>query len=333
MANIEINGLPLKATPLSTDEIVVQATGGGLNEKTTLANVKSKIVLDSNGELAEQPAGAAAEVAAGRTNSVKRADGTWSARVRNLPADYALQTWADDLAIGAYSVNLTVAQNGLPAGWWYIEVMRHAGDSIANQYRHLRATPLNWPLATRPVYHCSDVNSTWSAWTPVGGGGGGGKLLQLVSFNTELQGSQALAADTPAQVQNMALSITPKGNNSLFFITIRWFGEIGTAAYDTTFNILRNGSAKVNMSNASSNHGLYTIPYYTQNDASTPECINFGAVDKAAASTTGTPITYNLVVTANANAKTLWQNRCFSALTGVNYEIGSSEIVIMEVAP
>jgi len=113
-------------------------------------------------------AGAAAEVAAGRTNSVKRADGTWSARVRNLPQDYALQTWADDLAIGAYDVSITVAQNGLPIGWWYIEVLRHTGDNVTNQYRYLRATPLGTTLATLPVYHCSDVLGTWSAWTPVG---------------------------------------------------------------------------------------------------------------------------------------------------------------------
>jgi len=112
-------------------------------------------------------AGASPEVAAGRTNSVKRADGTWSVRVRHLPQDYALQTWADDLALGAYDVHLTVAQNGLPSGWWYIEVMRSSSDNVNNQYRYLRATPLDAPLSAKPVYHCSVVNGTWSAWTPV----------------------------------------------------------------------------------------------------------------------------------------------------------------------
>jgi len=113
-------------------------------------------------------AGAAAEVAAGRTNSVPRADGSWSARARYIPQDYALQTWADDLALGAYSIWLTVAQNGLPAGWWYIEVMRHTRDQVATQFRYLRAAPLDYTLAAKPVYHCSVVGGTWSAWTPVG---------------------------------------------------------------------------------------------------------------------------------------------------------------------
>jgi len=114
-------------------------------------------------------AGAAAEVAAGRTNSVKRADGTWSVRARQLPQDYPLQAWADDLALGAYDINLSVSQNGLPAGWWYIEVMRHSGDANVNaQYRYLRATPLDAPLSAKPVYHCSVIANTWSAWTTTG---------------------------------------------------------------------------------------------------------------------------------------------------------------------
>jgi len=112
--------------------------------------------------------GAADEVAAGRTNSVKRADGSWSVRVRHLPADYGLQTWADDLAIGAYNVFLSVSQNGLPAGYWYIEVMRHFYDSATNQYRYLRATPLNALLASQPVHHCSVIGGVWSAWSAIG---------------------------------------------------------------------------------------------------------------------------------------------------------------------
>jgi len=153
------------AKPVST------AQQTALNLKEDAANkdiVNGYAGLDANSEVIKLPAGAAAEITAGRTNSVKRADGTWSALVRQLTTDYALQTWADDLALGAYDVNLTVAQNGLPTGTWYIEVMRHNNDLVSNQFRYLRATPLASTLATKPVYHCSDVNGTWSAWTPVG---------------------------------------------------------------------------------------------------------------------------------------------------------------------
>jgi len=136
----------------------------GTNATTDMSPARVKEAILALGGMA----GAAPEVAAGRTNSVKRADGTWSARVRDLPQDYPLQTWADDLSLGAYDVNLTVAQNGLPVGWWYIEVMRHINDTAANQFRYLRATPLDATLASQPVYHCSVVGSAWTAWTPVG---------------------------------------------------------------------------------------------------------------------------------------------------------------------
>jgi len=114
-------------------------------------------------------AGAAAEVAAGRTTSVRRADGTWTAKCKSLPQNYALQTWADDLALGAYDVSITVPQNGLPVGWWYIEVIRSSSDiSVVNEYRYLRATPMTSTLAAQPIHHCSNNFGTWSAWTPVG---------------------------------------------------------------------------------------------------------------------------------------------------------------------
>jgi len=138
----------------------VQAAAG-TNTTTDMSPAAVKQAILALGAMA----GAAPEVAAGRTNSVKRADGSWSERVRHLYDNYPLQTWADDLALGAYDVQLSVPQNGLPAGWWYIEVMRHINDTAANQLRYLRATPLDAPLATVPVYHCSVVGGTWSAWT------------------------------------------------------------------------------------------------------------------------------------------------------------------------
>lgn len=39
MANVEINDLAGKTTPLPTDEVEVQATGGGTSNKATLANL------------------------------------------------------------------------------------------------------------------------------------------------------------------------------------------------------------------------------------------------------------------------------------------------------
>ena len=123
--------------------------------------------LDANTEVVELPAGAAAEVAAGRGGSVKRADGSWSQRVINIPIDTNLQTWADSLpASGLYDVGLTAAQGNLPVGWWYIEYMRHTYDTSSNPYHTMRATRLN--VVGQRVYLNTNVLGTWSGWEQQG---------------------------------------------------------------------------------------------------------------------------------------------------------------------
>lgn len=47
MANNEINDLTAKTTPVSTDEVEIQETGGGLSKKTTLDNLSKAINLDN----------------------------------------------------------------------------------------------------------------------------------------------------------------------------------------------------------------------------------------------------------------------------------------------
>lgn len=47
MANNEINDLTAKTTPVSTDEVEIQETGGGLSKKATLSNLSKAINLDN----------------------------------------------------------------------------------------------------------------------------------------------------------------------------------------------------------------------------------------------------------------------------------------------
>jgi len=189
--------------------------------------------LDGNTELVELPAGAAAEVAAGRTNSVPRADGTWSARVRHLYDNYPLQTWADDLALGAYAVKLTVAQNGLPAGWWYIEVIRHIYDAAANQFRYLRATPIDSPLGTMPVYHCSDVGGTWSAWTPMDSKGlGDGQTWQ---DKTASRASSVTYTNTTGRSISVIIDASNNAVGSYTYLHLTIDGIVVANSNNTTF--------------------------------------------------------------------------------------------------
>jgi len=129
--------------------------------------VKNIATLDTNTEVIELPAGAAAEVAAGRGGSIKRADGSWSQRVINIPADTNLQTWADSLpASGLYDVVLTAAQGNLPVGWWYIEYMRHTYDTSSNPYHTMRATRLDY--TGLDVYINTCINAVWTGWAQQG---------------------------------------------------------------------------------------------------------------------------------------------------------------------
>jgi len=80
----------------------------------------------------------------------------------SLPTDYQLQTWSDALEDGHYDVSLTVAQNGLPAGWWYIDVQRHTLDGAANPWRTLTATSFGSGNTPNDVYQSTDNNGIWT---------------------------------------------------------------------------------------------------------------------------------------------------------------------------
>jgi len=48
MANKEINDLTAKTTPVSTDEVEIQETGGGLSKKTTIANLSKGVTVTAS---------------------------------------------------------------------------------------------------------------------------------------------------------------------------------------------------------------------------------------------------------------------------------------------
>lgn len=138
------------------------AIGTYVNNNTTII-----VPTGGNGSAAwvrEAQAGAAAQVAAGLGASSKRADGSWSKKAVSLPINYSLQTWVDTLVAGVlYDVLLTAPQNGLPAGWWYIEVLRHSNDFATSQMRVIRATAFGTGGTPNLVYQST---CTVGSWTP-----------------------------------------------------------------------------------------------------------------------------------------------------------------------
>ena len=158
-----------------------------------------------------------------------------------------------------------------------------------------------------------------------------GTILQVVSKTISTQGSQTITtADTQIGTgDDFQISITPKGNNSNFIVSARWFGESGTA-WEQVFNILRDG-ARINTTNNLNYHGLSmsTQTFQSNDSNSTPTILNLQTLDSTG-SLIGTQITYTLVC-SEYNTDTLWTNRCFAA-PAPNRETGISELMVMEVA-
>jgi len=55
MANVEINDIAAKATPVSTDELEIQATGGGTSNKATLLNAEKGMIETGAGAPSSTP--------------------------------------------------------------------------------------------------------------------------------------------------------------------------------------------------------------------------------------------------------------------------------------
>ena len=151
-------------------------------------------------------------------------------------------------------------------------------------------------------------------------------VLQVVSTLSATQSYQD-ANGTDAQLGELTHTITPLGNNSKFLVTIRWFGE-AVYGWDMCFNIHQDG-VRVN-SAGGRGAGLYVPagPYFNNND-STPEIANFSTLVNTS-SIIGTPITYTAVVDAHGSLG-VWNNRTFGAPAS-NFEVGTSEIIVMEIA-
>jgi len=156
-----------------------------------------------------------------------------------------------------------------------------------------------------------------------------GTVLQVVSTTVSAQGSTTITTADTTPNPSIDLNITPKGNNSLFRIDVRWFGEAANTQ-DIVAHIHRDGS-RINEANTLNYHGLsmatQTYGGGANND-STPEILTLSTLDKTG-STIGTSINFKLMFSGRASY-TMWTNRCFAAPANA-HETGISEIIITEI--
>jgi len=222
------NGLPLRSERVisNTAQTITFVSGASIANGDTYSLYvgNSGVQPDANGEIVELPSGAAAQTAAGLGAGYKRANGTWATRAASLWANFPLQTWADNLVSGVvYDVNLSVVQNGLPTGWWHIEVLRHRGDQSNNQFRVIRATSFGVGNSINRVYQSTNANGAWTPFILSGG-------------DVMLGVGQTWQDVTASRVPN-----TTYTNTTGRPIEIMVYGY-GTATY-SRFNIFINGAS------------------------------------------------------------------------------------------
>ena len=161
---------------------------------------------------------------------------------------------------------------------------------------------------------------------------GTGKVLQVVGKTITTQGSQTLTPMAETQVgagTDFVMDITPIGNNSKFLVEYRWFGETQTA-WDTVFNIQRDGVRVNNTGVVHSGLSMATQSHTAGNNDSTPEIMHVKTLDQTGSSV-GVPVQFKLTALSTFAVQTLWTNRCFGIAT-VTQEQGVSEVIITEIA-
>jgi len=158
-----------------------------------------------------------------------------------------------------------------------------------------------------------------------------GAVLQVISYYTAAQTAQTLSTSDQV-INSMSKVVTPLGANSKFLVQVRWGGETNEA-HNTCFNIQMNGT-RVNSGGGRGYYlGMSSLSYYSENDSSTPETVNFSTL-VSTSSVIGTDITFRLVGDTNTSSTT-WSNRCFGgnpASVSPAYEGSTSELIITEIA-
>ena len=156
-----------------------------------------------------------------------------------------------------------------------------------------------------------------------------GSVLQVVSYYTAAKVSQTIGT-TDTIVNSMTKAITPLGANSKFLVQVRWFGEINISR-NRVFNIHMNGTRVNSQSNNYwSGLSMGSLTNDTADNGSTPEMVHLSTL-VTTSSAVGTDITFSFVTSTYAN-NVIWSNRCFSNAGSSQYENGTSELIITEIA-
>jgi hypothetical protein len=162
-----------------------------------------------------------------------------------------------------------------------------------------------------------------------------GHIVQVVAVDYAGRVSQGFSSNTIMNITGLEATITPKKANSKILIQARWFGEYGNfdRIYNSVFGISRNdiqigrqtdpGATVINGLTAPS------LSYIYSDANSTPETAILFVTDSPNSTS---PLTYRMTILADQGA-TLFTNRMVGWTGQVSgFELGTSGIVLMEIA-
>ena len=136
-------------------------------------------------------------------------------------------------------------------------------------------------------------------------------LVQTYSITAS---SQALTADTTANMTGLSATITPSTTSKRIKVSVRWAGEFSVDSHNCVFGIKRGSTAVGNPAAAglrSIGITVIAINFYSVNNDSTPETAIYSYVDSPA---TTSATTYHATVTHRA-AVTVYHNQTVDSST------------------
>jgi hypothetical protein len=154
-------------------------------------------------------------------------------------------------------------------------------------------------------------------------------LVQTYSITAS---SQALTADTTANMTGLSATITPSTTSKRIKVSVRWAGEFSVDSHNCVFGIKRGSTAVGNPAAAglrSIGITVIAINFYSVNNDSTPETAIYSYVDSPA---TTSATTYYATVTIGSSGKTVYHNQTVDSSTNnISRERLTSSITLEEV--
>jgi hypothetical protein len=162
-----------------------------------------------------------------------------------------------------------------------------------------------------------------------------GSVLQVINVDNVTRSAQGFTAGSILNISGMEATITPRRSNSRIVIHARWFGEFGSTnnPFNTVFGISRNGTqiGRQPDPGATIYSGITSaaISYDLPDTNSTPETANLFIADSP---NTTAALTYRMTILGNTSA-TLFTNRMVGwSGQADGWELGTSSMMLMEVA-